>query len=153
MSVEEQLAIFLKIVGENASNRMAEERFQRSGDTISRAFNKVLDAMVELYTAIAKQPDANQPIPPPIRNNPKMFPSKIASVQQTVPISMPVCQTEIKYDIETAKETSARTSLECAPLTNCYAMFCLVGKDRHTIVACFKLLWVMTLFRCLAATI
>lgn len=60
MSVEEQLAIFLKIVGENASNRMAQERFQRSGDTISRAFNKVLGAMVELYT-IVKQPDASQP--------------------------------------------------------------------------------------------
>ena len=48
MSVEEQLAIFLKIVSENASNRMAQERFQRSGGTISRAFNKALDAMVEL---------------------------------------------------------------------------------------------------------
>ena len=74
MSVEEQLAIFLEIVGENASNRMAQERFQRSGDTISRAFNKVLDVMVKLYTAIIKQPDATQPTPPRIRNNPKMFP-------------------------------------------------------------------------------
>ena len=47
MSVEEQLAIFLKIVGENASNRMAQERFQQSGDTTrGRAFNQVLDAMV-----------------------------------------------------------------------------------------------------------
>jgi len=60
MSVEEPLAIFLKIIGENASNRMAQERFQQSGDTISRVFNKVLDAMVELYTAIVKQPDASQ---------------------------------------------------------------------------------------------
>jgi len=74
MSVEEQLAIFLKIVGENATNRMAQERFQRSGDTISRAFNNVLDAMVELYTAIVKQPAASQPTPPRIRNDPKMFP-------------------------------------------------------------------------------
>ena len=73
MSVEGQLAIFLKIVGENTSNRMAQERFQRSGDTISRAFNKVLDAMVELYTAIVKQSDASQPTPPRIRNNPKML--------------------------------------------------------------------------------
>jgi len=36
ISVEEQLAIFLKIVGENTSNRMVQERFQRSGSTISR---------------------------------------------------------------------------------------------------------------------
>ena len=60
MSVEEPLAIFLKIIGENASNRMAQERFRQSGDTISRVFNKVLDAMVELYTAIVKQPDTSQ---------------------------------------------------------------------------------------------
>ena len=59
MSVEEPLAIFLKIIGENASNRMAQERFQQSGDMISRVFNKVLDAMVELYTAIVKQLDAS----------------------------------------------------------------------------------------------
>ena len=57
---EEPLAIFLKIIGENASNRMAQERFQQSGDTISRVFYKVLDAVVELYTAIVKQPDASQ---------------------------------------------------------------------------------------------
>jgi len=50
---ERALAIFLKIVGENASNRVAQERFQGSGDTISRAFNKVLDAMVELYTELS----------------------------------------------------------------------------------------------------
>ena len=57
-----ELAIFLKIVGENVSKRMAQERFQQSGDTISRVFNKVLDAMVELYTAIVRQPGhASQP--------------------------------------------------------------------------------------------
>lgn len=36
VSVEEQLAIFLSIVGKNWSNREAQERFQHSGDTISR---------------------------------------------------------------------------------------------------------------------
>ena len=30
--------------------------------------------MVELYTAIVKQPAASQPTPPRIRNDPKMFP-------------------------------------------------------------------------------
>jgi len=66
---------------------------------------------------------------------------------------MPIYRTEIKYDIETAKETSARTFLECVRLTNYSAMFYLVGKDRHTIVACFKLPWMMTLFHHLVATI
>ncbi len=36
VSIEEQLAIFLHIVGGNCSNRSAQERFQHSGETISR---------------------------------------------------------------------------------------------------------------------
>jgi len=71
--VEEQLAIFLKIVGENASNRMAQERFQRSGATISRVFNKVLDAITMLYPTIVTQPNGDT-IPLRIRKDPKMFP-------------------------------------------------------------------------------
>ncbi len=35
VSIEEQLAIFLHIVGRNSSNRSAQERFQHSGATIS----------------------------------------------------------------------------------------------------------------------
>jgi len=73
ISVEEQLAIFLKIVGENASNRMAQERFQRSGSTISHVFNKVLDAIMMLYPTIVTQPNGDT-IPSRIRNDPKMFP-------------------------------------------------------------------------------
>ena len=36
VSSEEQLAIFLYIIGQNSSNRSAQERFQHSGETISR---------------------------------------------------------------------------------------------------------------------
>lgn len=36
VSVAEQLAIFLFMVGHNNSNRAAQERFQHSGETISR---------------------------------------------------------------------------------------------------------------------
>lgn len=36
VSVEERCAIFLYIVGNNASNRSAQERFQHSGETITR---------------------------------------------------------------------------------------------------------------------
>jgi len=39
VSVEEQLAIFLKIVGENMSNRMAQERFQQSSQRDGRALH------------------------------------------------------------------------------------------------------------------
>ncbi|KAH7862309.1 hypothetical protein Vadar_002792 [Vaccinium darrowii] len=40
-----QVAIFLWIVGQRANNRSAQERFQRSGETISRCFHHVLDAL------------------------------------------------------------------------------------------------------------
>jgi chromosome condensin MukBEF MukE localization factor len=37
MSIEERVGIFLFIVGLGASNREAQERFQHSGETISRS--------------------------------------------------------------------------------------------------------------------
>jgi hypothetical protein len=36
VSIEERLAMFLFIVGQNASNRNTQERFQHSGETVSR---------------------------------------------------------------------------------------------------------------------
>ena len=42
ISVEQQLAIFLKIVGENASNRMVQDRFQRRMITVSTSARSML---------------------------------------------------------------------------------------------------------------
>ncbi|KNZ47672.1 uncharacterized protein VP01_6236g2 [Puccinia sorghi] len=39
LSMEEQLAIFLHITGHNNSNRLAQDRFQHSGQTISKYFS------------------------------------------------------------------------------------------------------------------
>lgn len=72
ISVEEQIAIFLKVVSENASNRTVQERFQHSGDTISRHFHSVLEALLVLYTNFVLFPSTA--IPPEITKNPKMFP-------------------------------------------------------------------------------
>jgi hypothetical protein len=36
VSIEERLAMFLYTVGQNASNRVVQERFQHSGETVSR---------------------------------------------------------------------------------------------------------------------
>jgi len=38
---------------------MVQERFQRSGLTISRVFNKVLDAIMMLYPSIVTQPNGD----------------------------------------------------------------------------------------------
>ncbi|XP_028793310.1 uncharacterized protein LOC114760549 [Neltuma alba] len=46
--IEEQLTIFLNIIGHNERNRVIQERFQHSGETISRHFNNVLKAIKSL---------------------------------------------------------------------------------------------------------
>ncbi|KAG5549328.1 hypothetical protein RHGRI_014620 [Rhododendron griersonianum] len=45
ISVQEQVAIFLWVVGQRANNRNAQERFQHSGETISRHFHNVLHSL------------------------------------------------------------------------------------------------------------
>jgi hypothetical protein len=42
MIVEEMVAMFLVIVGHGVGNRMIQERFQHSGETVSRHFHRVL---------------------------------------------------------------------------------------------------------------
>lgn len=74
VSVEEQLAIFMKIVGEKASNRTTQDRFQHSGDTISRHFNHLLNATLHLFESFVIQPQPNGPIPPQIQFNSKLYP-------------------------------------------------------------------------------
>ncbi|KAG0139470.1 hypothetical protein CROQUDRAFT_666453 [Cronartium quercuum f. sp. fusiforme G11] len=41
VSLEEQVMLFLFVVGNSASNQLSGERFQHSGETISHYFNKV----------------------------------------------------------------------------------------------------------------
>ncbi|WAR54063.1 hypothetical protein PtB15_3B573 [Puccinia triticina] len=50
VSMDEQLAIFLYIVGQNATNRQTQDRFQHSGETISRIFHHVIDLFLQLLT-------------------------------------------------------------------------------------------------------
>ncbi|KAH7534115.1 hypothetical protein FEM48_Zijuj04G0203000 [Ziziphus jujuba var. spinosa] len=54
--IEEQLAIFLNIVGHNERNRVIQERFQHSGETISRHFNNVLKAIKSLSREFLQPP-------------------------------------------------------------------------------------------------
>ncbi len=95
VSSEEQLANFLYMVVNGASNRRAQERFQQSGDTISkyiysqlqilnssseccfdRSFHRILDALnlAELYRRYVRLPDENAPIPPEIEFDTRFFP-------------------------------------------------------------------------------
>ena len=51
MTVLEKVGIFLHIIAGDNSNRDTCNRFQRSGDTVSRSFHQVLDALVEIGRA------------------------------------------------------------------------------------------------------
>lgn len=56
MSTTQKLAIFLQIVREEASNRMVQERFQHSDETISSVFHEVLEVLLIQHKKIVYQP-------------------------------------------------------------------------------------------------
>lgn len=60
--IEEQLAIFLNIVGHNERNRVIQERYQHSGETISRHFNNVLRALKSLSREFLQFPPVSTPL-------------------------------------------------------------------------------------------
>lgn len=70
--IEEQLAIFLNIIGHNERNRVIQERFQHSGETISRHFNNVLKAVKSLSREFLVTPPLATP--PEIISNNRFFP-------------------------------------------------------------------------------
>ncbi|KAL5709743.1 hypothetical protein ACHQM5_020396 [Ranunculus cassubicifolius] len=73
MSVVEQVAIFLITVGHNERNRMIRDRFQHSGETISRHFNNVLRAISKFSISMIRPPSFAV-VPSNIRRNPKYWP-------------------------------------------------------------------------------
>ncbi|XP_027358471.1 uncharacterized protein LOC113867380 isoform X3 [Abrus precatorius] len=70
--IEEQLAIFLNITGHNERNRVIQERFQHSGETISRHFNNVLKAIKSLSRELLQPPQLTTP--PEILNSARFYP-------------------------------------------------------------------------------
>ncbi|KAH9099525.1 hypothetical protein Ae201684P_018538 [Aphanomyces euteiches] len=72
VSTKEKLATFLYVVGHGALNRQAQERFQRSGWTITQSIHEVLDSVLTLYPSVVVPPPND--IPWEIHSNPKMYP-------------------------------------------------------------------------------
>ncbi|KAK2421380.1 hypothetical protein QL285_032017 [Trifolium repens] len=70
--IEEQLAIFLNVIGHNERNRVIQERFQHSGETISRHFNNVLKAIKSLSREFLQLPEHTTS--PKIRNSSRFYP-------------------------------------------------------------------------------
>ncbi|GJY50568.1 hypothetical protein Tco_0441415, partial [Tanacetum coccineum] len=59
MDIDEQVAIFLHIIAHNVKNRVMICRFYRSGETISRYFSRVCNAVIRLHLYLLKK---QQPI-------------------------------------------------------------------------------------------
>jgi len=72
MCVEEQVAMFLHTVGHNVRNRVIATNFGRSGETVSRYFNKVLHAIGELRDDYIRPPSLDTPAK--IEGDPRWYP-------------------------------------------------------------------------------
>uniref|UniRef100_A0A9I9E717 DUF8040 domain-containing protein n=1 Tax=Cucumis melo TaxID=3656 RepID=A0A9I9E717_CUCME len=57
ITLEDAIAMFLITLGRGFSNRMVQERFQHSSETISRWFNIVLDVICHMAVDVIKSID------------------------------------------------------------------------------------------------
>ncbi|PPD85896.1 hypothetical protein GOBAR_DD17181 [Gossypium barbadense] len=55
MLVDEQVTMFLHIISHHLKNRVIKHHFRRSGETISRAFHSVLNAVIRLQDVLFKK--------------------------------------------------------------------------------------------------
>ncbi|KAL0301402.1 UNVERIFIED_CONTAM: hypothetical protein Sradi_6417000 [Sesamum radiatum] len=72
IKIEEQLAIFMFIVGHNLRTRAVQELFRYSGETISRHFNNVLSAIMTVSLDFFQPPKSD--VPPEIQEDPRFYP-------------------------------------------------------------------------------
>ncbi|EEF31599.1 uncharacterized protein LOC8263895 isoform X2 [Ricinus communis] len=72
IKIEEQLAIFLFIVGHNLRTRAVQELFRYSGETISRHFNNVLNAIMAISLDFFHPPGSD--VPSEILGDPRFYP-------------------------------------------------------------------------------
>lgn len=72
VSLEEELVIFLHTISHHVKNRVMQHHFNHSGETISRHFNRMLNAIVGLHSEFLKPPGNG--LPPKILNNTRFFP-------------------------------------------------------------------------------
>ncbi len=72
MCVEQQVAMFLNTVEHNLKNRLVATNYDRSGETVSRYFNKVLHAIGQLRNEFIRPPSSTTPSK--IAGNPRWDP-------------------------------------------------------------------------------
>ncbi|XP_035837240.1 uncharacterized protein LOC118485103 [Helianthus annuus] len=57
LQLDEQVAIFLYVLAHHVKNRVVKFHFHRSGETISKHFNNVLNAVIRLENGLFKKPE------------------------------------------------------------------------------------------------
>ncbi|KAK9372292.1 uncharacterized protein V1513DRAFT_452798, partial [Lipomyces chichibuensis] len=62
LPIEEKLVMFLWTMNDGASNRVVQERFFHSGETVSPCFHEVLDALLQLHRETVRLPDESTPL-------------------------------------------------------------------------------------------
>ncbi|XP_071681742.1 protein ALP1-like [Lolium perenne] len=80
-SVEEQVAMFIIVVGHNQRFRVIHSIFRRSTETISRYFQQVVYAVGKLRGEMIKLASTNTP--PKIKNNYRWFPDCFGAIDGT----------------------------------------------------------------------
>jgi hypothetical protein len=75
MGIQEMVAMFLNMVGHGVGNRMIQERFQHSGETVSRHFHRVLVACLKLSFEYIKPQDRRfRDVNPKVQNDRRYWP-------------------------------------------------------------------------------
>ncbi|KAJ0509196.1 putative harbinger transposase-derived nuclease domain-containing protein [Helianthus annuus] len=75
VSIEESVGIFLLILAHGCGNRLAQEIFNHSGETIHRHFHRVLRAVLKLSgDIIMPKANYNDEVPPQLLNNSRYYP-------------------------------------------------------------------------------
>lgn len=74
ISIAQKFAMFIWIVGKGASNRDVQDRFQHSGDTVSRCFHQVLKALLIVHQHYVQQPNEDTFFADQIADNAKFSP-------------------------------------------------------------------------------
>jgi hypothetical protein len=73
ISMDEQLAVFMYIVGQGATNRQAQDRFQHSGENISKVFHHIIALVCRLGPTYIREPKPDF-THRSIKSNPKFSP-------------------------------------------------------------------------------
>ncbi|KAL4556449.1 hypothetical protein LXL04_039101 [Taraxacum kok-saghyz] len=57
LQIDEQVAIFLHVLAHHVKNRVVKFQFRRSGETVSKHFNNVVNAVIRLERKLFKKPE------------------------------------------------------------------------------------------------